>query len=59
MQLGPQGARFAQGLEDRHQVARRGAHLVHGLHDVVQLDAGLEQEHAVVALGDARCWTRA
>ena len=44
-------------LEDRHEVARRGADLVHGPHDLVEADAGVEHEHAAGALldVDVRC----
>src|SRR5580658_5191189 len=49
-QLGAQRAGFLQGLEDRHQVTGGGAHLVHRAHDLIEIDAGLEDEHAGVRL---------
>ena len=33
-------------FEDGDEVAGRGAHLVHRAHDVVEIDAGIEHEHA-------------
>ena len=39
-----------QCLEDRHQVARCGAHLVHRAHDLIEIHAGLEHEHARIGL---------
>ena len=37
---------FLQRFENRDQVAGRGAHLVDRAHDVVEIDAGVEHEHA-------------
>src|SRR5262245_7809177 len=48
-ELRAQRARFAQGFEDRHEVARRGAHLIYCLDDLVERGAGLEHEHPSVA----------
>src|SRR4051812_22953809 len=49
-ELRAQRARFAQGLEDRYEVAGCGAHLIHGVDDRVERGAGLEHEHPAVAL---------
>ena len=49
-ELGAQRAGFLERLENGHQVAGRGAHLVHGAHDVVEIDAGVEHEHARLGL---------
>src|SRR5579859_4227 len=51
-EFGLQGARFAQRLEDGHQIAGSRTHLVHGVHDLIEFHAGLEQEHAIRSLID-------
>ena len=45
-ELGAQRAGFLESFEDRDQVAGRGAHLVDSAHDVVEIDARVEHEHA-------------
>src|SRR6185369_12661506 len=45
-ELGTQCAGFLERLENRHQVAGGRAHLVDSAHDVVEIDARVEHEHA-------------
>src|SRR4051812_9378288 len=48
-QLRVERAGLAQSLEDRDEVAGRGANFVDGLDDLVERRAGLEHEHSMVA----------
>src|SRR5690606_18168312 len=49
-QLRAQRAGFLQRLEDGHQIAGRSPDLIHRAHDLVQVDARVEHEHARVIL---------
>src|SRR5690242_3052061 len=58
-EFGAQGAGFLQRLEDCDQVAGRGAYLIYRPHDLIQIHARVEHEHACL-LGlldlDRRTW---
>src|SRR5690606_34850807 len=46
LELGTQRASLLEGFQDRDQIARRGADLVHRAHDFIQRRATVETEHA-------------
>ncbi len=53
-----QRARFFQRFENGDEVARGGADLIHGAHDLIEIDARIENKHARRALIDFDVGTR-